>query len=550
MSNYRISFSTFILLLFLSTFGYSQNKNADIQWGLEYNEPNGTFMSKVIGHRGDGFYALREKSQQSLIGNSNKIFLEYYSNPKMKMVKSKEIDLRYKKKERKLEDLIMLGGKLHLLTSFHNEAKKINYLFAQSISSKSLTLNKELKKIGEIETRSITKDGSFDHHISQDSSKILIINQLPYQKSQPEKFSLRVYDTDFNDLWSRNITLPYNDQSFSIEEYRVDSEGNVYLLGILYTDGVRARKRGKPNYQYIVLSYPADGSKPQEYKIKLGEQFITDLTFRITKQGLLVCSGFYSDRGASSIKGTYFFQLDPITREIFNQNLKAFDIDFLIDDYSIAKQRRIQKADKEGTLGREPELQQYSLDDLILRSDGGVVLIAEQFYIEENNNIDQFNQFNRFNRFNRGGLNNVDFYYNYHDIIVVNIRPTGEIEWAARIPKRQVTINDGGYYSSYAMSIVRDKIYFVFNDNGRNFTDQHRSRRLYNFNGRNSIIALAELSKDGAVKIEPLFSNREADIITRPKVCKQTNKREMVIYGERGRRYRFAHLEFLSASKL
>lgn len=546
MLKYQVSSLVSLLLLLLSFSGYSQNKKADIQWGLEYNEPSGTYMSKIIGQRADGFYALREKNRQSLIGNSNKVYLEYYSNPNMKMVKSREIDLRYKKKERKLEDVIMLGGKLHLLTSFHNEAKKINYLFAQSINNKSLALDKELKKIGEIETKSILKEGRFDHHISQDSSKILIINQLPYQKSKPEKFSLKVYDTDFNDLWSRNITLPYNDQSFSIEEYKVDEMGNVYLLGILYLDGVKAKRRGKPNYQYVILSYPANGNKPQEYKIKLGEQFITDLTFRITKQGILVCSGFYSDRGTVSIKGTYFFQLDPITKEIYNQNLKAFDIDFLVDDFSAAKQRRIQKADQEGTLQRDPELQRYSLDDLILRSDGGVVLIAEQYFVEERNFRDQFDP--TFNRV--GGINNIDYYYHYNDIIVVNIRPTGEIEWSARIPKRQVTMNDGGYYSSYAMSIVRDKIYFVFNDNGRNFQDQSRNRRLYNFNGRNSIIALAELGKDGNVTIEPLFSNLEANIITRPKVCKQTNKREMVIFGERGRKYRFAHLEFSPPSKL
>lgn len=539
---HRISFFLFFAGLVLSTPLFSQTKQASIQWGENYSEPAGTYLSKVISADGTGFYALRERTQSGLLGNSNKIFLEYYSSKNMRMLKSKAVDLRYKKKERDLEDIILLGGNLYLLTSFHNQTKQKNYLFAQEIGRKSLLPSKDLKKIGEIPTLNFRKDGSFDHHISQDSSKILIMNQLPYEKTEPERFALRVFDNSFNELWNRNISLPYNDQQFSIEEYRVDSDGNVYLLGILYTDGVRVRKRGKPNYQYIVLSYPADGGQSQEYKIRLKDEFITDLTFRISRKGTLVCSGFYSEQGASSIKGTYFFQLDPATREIYNQNLKAFDINFLVDDFSAAKQRRIQKAEKEGRLERGPELQQYSLDNLILRSDGGVVLVAEQFFVEEVTNNDFFN---------RNNLNNLrtDFYYNYNDIIVVNIRPTGEIEWASRIPKRQVTINDNGYYSSYAMSIVRDKIYFVFNDNARNYGNQKRNNRLYNFNGRQSIIALAELSKDGSVEIQPLFSNQEADIITRPKVCKQTDKREMVIYGERGRRYRFAHLEFLKSER-
>ena len=136
-----------------------------------------------------------------------------------------------------------------------------------------------------------------------------------------------------------------------------------------------------------------------------------------------------------------------------------------------------------------------------------------------------------------------EYFYNYNDIIVVNIQPDGGIEWATRIPKRQETVNDGGYYSSYAMSIVRDRLYFIFNDNSRNFSNEGNSR-LYNFNGRNSIVALAELRKDGQLSMYPLFNNRDADIITRPKICKQIGSRRMMVYGEQGRQYRFAELEF------
>ncbi len=513
--------------------------DAQINWGEEYTEPSGSFLSKIVATQGEGFYALRKKRITGLTGDlPNKIYLEFYHNRKMKMLKSREIDLRYKNKKRRLEEVLMLGSKLYMLTSFHNEAKKKNYLFTQRIDNRSLTLKKDLQMIGEIETRGVTREGSFDHHISRDSNTILIINQLPNKKSEPERFALRVFDDNFEEKWQKDIQLPYDSQNFSIEEYRVDNSGNVYLLGILYHGKGRARSKGKPNYQYIILSYPSDGGKSQQYKLQLRDQFITDLTFRVAKNGRLICSGFYSEQGTASIKGTYFLQIDPKTKEVFQQNLKSFDLDFLIDDYSFSKQRRIKRNEAEGTLREEPELFRYSLDELILRSDGGVVMVAEQYYVDERSFRDIYT-----------GIFSTNFYYNYNDIIVVNIRPSGEIEWATRIPKRQVSANDGGYYSSYAMSIVRDKIYFVFNDNNRNFGDRGRNNRLYNFNGSNSIIALAEISKDGGLEVRPLFNNREASVITRPKVCKQTNKREMVIYGEKGRRYRFAHLEFLKAKR-
>ncbi len=41
-----------------------------------------------------------------------------------------------------------------------------------------------------------------------------------------------------------------------------------------------------------------------------------------------------------------------------------------------------------------------------------------------------------------------------------------------------------------------------------------------------------------------LFENREANIITRPKICRQIGKKEMAVYGERGRYSRFGKLKF------
>ena len=189
----------------------------------------------------------------------------------------------------------------------------------------------------------------------------------------------------------------------------------------------------------------------------------------------------------------------------------------------------------------------FALDKLVLRSDGGALLIAEQFYVEE------------YEIRNNGAFATPGFYgppvgstytreyiYNYNDIIIVNIRPDGEIEWATRIPKQQISSNDGGYYSSYAVSIVRDKIYFVYNDSEENYDRNERINQTYEFTGgsKRSLIAVAEVSRDGSLEIFPLFKNRDVDIITRPKMCMQVGKNDMIIYGEKGRDYRFGSVEF------
>ena len=540
--------------LFLGVFSLvkaQSDASASLDWGHDYAEPNNTTATKIIGLRPDGFYLLRQK----VLNNPEakpRAWVEFYDN-EMNLKKSVEQELKYKGKQRDFEDVVFLSGELYLLTSFNNSAKKKNYLFKQKLSSKTLVPSKDLEMICETDARNKEAEGSFGSHISKDSTHLLIYNDLPYQKNQPERFGFRVFDRDFNLVWEKDIVLPYPDNQFTVEEYQIDGFGNVHLLGVLYSDEAKWRRRGSPTYQYVILSYFENGEKTEEYRVGLENKFVTDLTLRPMKNGELVCAGFYSEKGTYSIKGAYYFRLDPKTREISNSTYQPFEFDFLTEYMSDKNREKAKAAESKKDSKRSAELLNYSLDELITRSDGGAVLVAEQFYIEEDRYNDSpfgygygygYNPYSPFyyNRYRNNSQ--VDYYYNYNDIIVVNIQPTGEIEWAARIPKKQETRNDSGYYSSYAMSIVRDKLFFIFNDNARNFGNDRKSNRLYNYNGSDSVISLAQINKNGEVTTYPLASNREAGIITRPKMCKQIGKKEMAVFGERGRGYRFGKLTF------
>lgn len=547
INNMLIDIKHVCCLLCLLFTGFLQAQNdlrpASIQWGEELREPAGSTIDKIIKAGTWGAYVLRRKPVSSISGEQ--VYIEYYDD-KMRLKKSQKLDLKYKGKRREFEDMILLNGQLYLLTSFNNEAKKKNYLFAQRLDKRLLPV-RDLTLIGEIDSRDRFRDGRFDLAFSRDSSQVLVYNQLPFQKNEPERFALRVYDDQFQEVWQRDITLPYGDGNFSIEEYRIDRHGNVYLLGVIFQDRSRVRRNGKPTYNYAILAYTEDGERAQEYRIDLEEQFVTDLTFRVANDGNLVCAGFYSDRGTYSIRGTCFFRLDVHTKEIHTLNLKPLDFEFMTEYLPERRREKARRAEAQGDDSEAPELYRFSLDELILRSDGGAVLVAEQYYVYQ-----QYLYYPTYGyRYYPYGTNRqrVRHHYHYNDIIVVNIRPDGEIEWASRIPKRQETIDDGGYYSSYAMATVRDRFFFIYNDNARNFNlRKQKSDRftgeLYNFNGSQSVIALSEVQRDGTVTTYPLFSNRDADVITRPKICRQTGSRRMIVYGERGRTYRFADLEF------
>jgi len=516
---------------------------AEIEWGAEYSEPRNSRITKVIDVTPTDYYVLRQRAAGAFA--HPKVYVEHYGE-KQNLLRSRRLELKFKGKRRTFEDVVKIGGKLYFFTSFLNQAHRVNYLFCQTLNDR-LQPQRDIRKVSEVPAPNQARPGTFNLLLSKDSSKVLLYSQLDSKKKEPERFSLRVFDREMQLQWKKEILLPYNEQQFSVEEYQIDEAGRVFLLCRQYLNGTRDQRAGRPNYQYVLLAYTNEGERKQEYRIAAKGRFISDLTFRVGNDGNLVCAGFYSEQAADGIKGTCFFNIDIQQEAVSEVSLEEFDFEFRSQGLSGGRARRAERAEQEDNIAREAELFQYALDRLILRSDGGAVLVAEQYFVTE-----QFNNFyrNRFWRydpffFNDPMLNNTqrDVTFHYNDIIVANIRPNGAIEWATRIPKFQRTLNDGGYYSSYAMAVVRDRLYFVFNDNSRNF-ESDGSQQLYNFNPRRSVIALAELRKDGELAMYPLYSNQQAGTITRPKICQQVGQRRMIIYGERGNGYRFGELNF------
>ena len=520
---------TFLCFLFALTPMWSQEGiDPVLSWGPSYRAPGNSTLEKVVGFTPENVYFLREK-HIGAFANRDKIFMERYSRD-LKLKHSEEIVLQYDKKDVNLEDVLFLNNQLYLLTSYPNQAHEKVYLFLQKLSDRQMRPTGKARMIVEGPlTQKNTYGKSFDLQLSEDSSKLLVYHQIPTAPREPERFALHVFDEEMELQWNREVILPYPNEQLRMREYRVDETGKVYLMGAVYNTGQRNRRL--PSY-YLVLQYQEGEQVPVEWRIDLEEKFITELTFRIARNGDLICSGFYSERDAYSAKGVCYFRLDAFTRQVVTQTWQPFDFEFRAEELSNRGRERAFRAEVEGNDLRSAELSGYNLDKLVLRTDGGALLVAEQYFMQE-----------RFNRFRDGTVQITRVYY-YNDLIVVNIRPSGEIEWSVRIPKQQVSVNDNGYFSSYVMATVRDRLYFLYNDNDRNFNANTRPGQIFTYNGSQSVIALAEVGKDGSYSVAPLSLNKDASIITRPKVSRQMGSRLLLVVGEWGRNIRLGNLIF------
>lgn len=547
MYKYRRRFSRITHFIFFFLIAWStaipslaqpRSEKVAIVWGPEEKESWKSTLDDIVGYDKSGFYALKKERKGM---RDFDVILEHF-NHKMVKTQSKDLNLSYQLqatigeyKRKKYELIKKLNNQLYLFSSFSDKKTKKNTLYVQTIDKKSLEPDTQLKPLAQIDFSGKRKfnSGRYDFEFSRDSSKMLVYYSLPYEKGENQRLGLYVYDKSFNKLWDNEITLPYREDLFEVEDYQVDNEGNVHLLGVIFKDKRREKRKGEPNYNYQILSYHSSGTALTEYPIHIQNRFLTDMKIAVTKDQDIVCAGFYSEDGTFSIRGSYFLRIDRATKEIETQSFKDFGIDFITQNMRRGAEKTAKRKDEKG---KNVELFRYRLDDIILRADGGAVLLGEQYYWYSVTNTTTDANGNR--------NTSTTYYYNYNDIIVVNISPEGKIDWTEKIAKRQVTSNDNGFYSSYALAIVGGKLYFIFNDNSKNLTYSGEGK-IHNFiRNKDAIVVMVELNAKGEQDKKALFVARDADVIIRPTVCEQVSKQEVVIFGQRRKTQRFAKLRF------
>lgn len=521
-------------LLAFPMLAQTSTKKVNILWGTETKESKKISLGDIVGYDESGTYIIKTK-RRGMYGIKSDLIFEHLDQKLIKTVSS-ELDLDVDEKKKGYEYTFHSNNKLFLYSSYLDKKAKKNTFYYQELNKKTLQPSKKLNRLGQIDYagKSNYNSGAFFLRRSRNEERILLYYSLPYAKGEKEKFAFTVFDKDMTQLWEKTVTLPYTDELFDVERYRVDDEGNVYILGLIFKDKRKLRRKGEPNFKYIMISFKNNGDEMQSYPIELPGKFITDMQFAISDNGDIVCGGFYSDEGTFSIKGSYYLSIDGKSNEIKSKSINEFGIDFVTQNL---RENKAKKAKKKAEKGKSIEMYEYDLDDIILKDDGGAILISEQFFIRGVTRT--------YTDANGIMTTTTTYYYHYNDIIVININPKGEIEWTEKIPKMQVTTNDGGYFSSYALAVRNDKMYFIFNDNPANLFYKPGGK-LYNFrNQKGSVAVLVTLTEEGRYSKELMFSTKDAEVLIRPKVCEQTNDDEMILFGQWRKMHRFAKLTFV-----
>lgn len=509
-----------VFVLFLSVIASTtQAQLVDVEWGPSFKRTGWGGFDEILGETSDGFFVTRKKMTGL---TTYDLFIEKYSKKNFALefstpVYNEQLYSERAKKNRYMEvsGTIMLNENIVVFISEYDRTNDTYTSYAQKVN-----LNGELD--GGLITLDVYKTpekslrGRYEFMASPDKKHVILYYKRPFKIYNDEKFKIKKFTEELQPVWEKDFVFPYKDKDFNLTKIAVMNDGNVYMLARIFMDNEEAREKKnnmEATYYYKLLSF-ADTDTIQDENLKetdisISKKWITDVTFTI-RNDEIICSGFYADKKDMAVNGMFFMRIERNTAKIRALDTEEFSKSFLAEFMGVKKAER--------GIG----LRDFELNDLILKNDGSVILIAEQSYIKSVCTTDT-----------REITRCRDYYY-YNDILVVKINSNGVIEWNARIPKRQMDSKEG-YYLSYAWAIKGDKLYFLYNENPKNLkvTDP---RMLKHVNIPNSVTVLADINSKGEVSRDVLFSAKElSKLYLRPKMCRQINLNEMIIFAINGK---------------
>lgn len=485
-------------------------------------------MDDIIGQDEDGIYAIFSKEALLLRGSKSAYLARINADLDVEVLI--EPDLSLEKEKLNFEHITLAKGKLLLFASNLDKSGGTRTLYVRELNKATLEPATDNRQIAEItfDKSKEAKSTGFQIKKSSDGSKIMVYYNTPFSKKGAESFGIHMFDASLNELWSKEVELPYEDALFAIGNKSVAPDGSVYIAGTVLKDK-KDRSKDEPDGQQIILGITADNAEIKEYPLDMDDNFINSLIIRANDKGELICGGFLRDSRHTGTSGAFFARIDLETKDVTHRSVQNFTPEFIAQDLKGgASKKTLNRADKGKSIG----ISRMLTRSLIQREDGGIMLTGEQYHVSTTTTT------------TANGGTVTKYTYHYNDIVVVSISPEGNIKWAEKIPKRQATVNDGGKFSSYTQLIKNDKVYFIFNDDPKNLMYKGYGK-LKPMKLNKAFVTLVEVDDDGRVFRENLLGSKLKGVIAMPKASGQLSADELLLYAERGSKKNMMKVKFL-----
>jgi hypothetical protein len=340
----------------------------------------------------------------------------------------------------------------------------------------------------------------FEFVKSEDKSKVLIY----YVENQQTFHAVSIDVPTMKVLWDKTFSPEGMNFWEEFGQVMVDNEGTMRV--VLEKNRLRLRKDDQ-NYQIFEMG--AGMEQPLTYSVGLQDKNTYDAYFsydNLNKR--IVAAGLYSERNLDRAMGYFYLNFSPQDPDNYLLTFEPFDDEFVTN-----------------LVGKNVEnnrgINETSIQQVVLRRDGGLLLIAER-----NRQLER--RMGNTNRvFFDGGVRYIVDYY-YDDMFIISVHPDGKTHWKTILHKKQYSQDDNGVYSSFFLFKTPTNLRLLFNDEIR----YENTVSEYVVNG------LGEFER------KSLLSTENLDLRLRFRGALQVSAQELIVPSERRNRLRLVKLQY------
>ncbi len=432
----------------------------------------------VVGWCGDRLYTYRSSKEG--------YYLDAY-NDSMRLLATVALDFF----PQKIYETHFVAGDNNILVLYQAIQNNQVVQYAALLDSRARLLQKP-KALDSVKSAWLATDRKYySSVVSNDRNKVMVYS-VSGRKDGKVQFKTILLDINLNVL-GKNSPYIEADDAVVPEQTLLDNEGNFYFA---YFETSGAKQQGKSAGLYRVR---AEGDNFEYLPLNSEEVYMSGMNIKWDElRKSIYITGFYSSRHNGNIEGLIYGLYNSATNDLETWKQIEFD-------------DKLRLSSGEGN--RKRAFNDYMVRDVIIKNDGGFMLLAENYFVTTRT-TSYGSGFGYYSWYYGGpyGASSVREYH-YGDILVLNYSEDGTLLWRNFIRKDQYSQEDGGMFSSYAMLNSGASIVFLYND----------------FTTNRSTLSLAAIDGEGNLQMKRMDQGRGAGGDWIPRAARQTDIRELVV---------------------
>jgi hypothetical protein len=329
--------------------------------------------------------------------------------------------------------------------------------------------------------------------VDKNETGFVICTNYPVSLEENQKLKISAFNSDLSQKWNKTVVFPNKEKQYIFTDWRYDGTNKVFFLSRHIIDMYQIDMEFTTLNQntYFLWGYDFEKDKLKEIELSLNQRFIHKITIEQDRNRWLVTGVFSNDKN---------FHSDGVFNLILDSALSV--ISHKIHNFTVEENRVISNQ----TLDKK---EQKKIDAIQIKSverfdNGDFVMIGEEFYkrIEEPND---------------GRMTSTNFteIFHYLNISLFWFDTYGNLKGIYSIPKNQISVNDQGVYSSYAIAKYKENLIFFYNEHPKNSsTDtpiENNPKPISGF--RKTYLKGVQINNKGVIRSKVIFSSsRKAHI--------------------------------------